>query len=355
MQKYMKQGVLFSLALLFAFAVKVNANETDDIVEEEPIIVIEEPVIILPVWEEDMISERTPTRRVNHIALRGVFPDILPAFGESYVEINERISAAATDLIDGALRLRARTITFSYDVHSTIYNETEVVSVVMYASIAAVTVREAVRTINFNAQTGEAMTLACVMGENFAPLPMRILTEWTHNYPERYYSAQNAPLSAFYITDTQLILLFDEFQISTAAGGLGRLEMTLDRIIRLEPIPPHLYQIREDIYNLKMVPIRLIIEEMGYDVDWDRREGRVHIWRSGSRDDNDLMMEIIMGQNRYGWGDVPARALEALPMIDLPNGRILIPITFFDQIMPRTIYYVDDDGYIHFLAYMPAR
>lgn len=335
---------MFTLALLFAFTIRVTANE------------IEEPAAIEPVWRENMIADRVPTRRVNHITLRGVFPNVLPSFGETYAEINESISLAATDLIDGALRLRARTITFSYDVHDTVYNETEIVSIVMYASVAAVTTRIAVRTINFNAATGELLTLACVMGENFAPLPMRILTEWTRENPEHFYSAINAPLSAFYITDTQLVFLFDEFQISTEAGRPGQLGMNLDNIIRLNPIPPDQYRILANIYNLKMVPIRPIMEQLGFDAVWEQRQARVMIWWDRySRGDDSLMMEINVNVNRYGWRGVPARALEAPPMIDTVNGRVLIPITFFDQIMPRTTYYVDENGYLHFLAYMPMR
>ncbi|MCL2604195.1 MAG: copper amine oxidase N-terminal domain-containing protein [Defluviitaleaceae bacterium] len=357
-RKYFRQGILFSLALLFALTLRVLANEIDDedrLPVEEP-IEIEEPAEIEPVWRDEMIADRTPTRRVNHITLKGVFPDIQPSFGEAYDKINEQISLAATDLIDGALRIRARTITFSYDVHAAVYNDIEVVSVVMYAGIAAVTTREAVRSINFNAATGEPLTFACVMGSDFAPLPMRILSEWTRENPERFYSARTAPLSAFYITDTLLVFLFDEALITTEVGEAGRLEMKLENIIRLTPISPDQYRILENIYYLKMVPIRPIMEQLGYNIVWEGRNARAMIWwDANSRDSGSLMMEINMGVNRYGWRGIPARTLEAPPMMDIANGRIFIPITFFDLIMPRTTYYVDEDGYIRFLAYMPAR
>jgi len=342
-KKAIKQGWVCVLVFLFAFNTVVFANPLDEMETPAP----EEPAITVPLWNDSMVADRTPTRQITNIRLRGVFPDIQPHFGEAYEELNAHISATASDLIDSALRLRARTITFSYQVEAT----PQVVSVVMYAAIAAVTLREAVRTINFCPQTGKLLTITCVMGDDFPPLVERILTQWTRDYPERFYSALTAPISAFYITHTQLVFLFDEFQISTDPGGVTRLEMTLANIIRLTPIAPTEYRVLEDIYNLKMVPIRNITQALGFDHETDSREGRVRIWRDIER--TEMMMEINKGVNAYHWGGSAGRALESSPM--LLNGRVLVPITFFDQIMPRTTYRVDDEGYIHFLSYNPRQ
>jgi hypothetical protein len=327
---------------------RVSANTING--DDTP-VPIDEPEIVefIPVWQEDMIADRAPTRRVNHITLRGVFPHIQPAFGPAYSELNEHISAAASDLIDNALRLRARTIVFSYVVHDTVYEEREIVSVVMYASVAAVTARETVRTINFDAVTGELLTFACVMGDDFAPLAERILTGWTRDYPEHFYAAATAPLSAYYITDTQLVFLFDEFQISTVPDGVTRLEMNLANIMRLDPIAPAEYRVLEEIYNLKMVPIGIIVRELGFYPLMGH--GRATVWSDETQ--TQVMMEIVMGVNSYGWRGVSSRSLESAPMV--LNGRVLIPITFFDRVMPRTTYHVDEDGYIYFLTYNPLR
>jgi hypothetical protein len=340
--KTFRQGALLALALLFAFTTRMFANEADINAN----IVIEEPPVTEVLWQEDMIANRTPTRRVNGITLRGVFPDIQPSFGPAYADINERISAAANDLINNAQQRRATTITFSYEVFAT----HRAVSVVMYASIEAVTTREAVRTINFNPATGEPSSLECAMGYDIAPLVERILTEWTRDNPERYYAAITAPLSAFYVTGEQLVLLFDEFQISTAAGSVGRVELTLAHIIRPRPISPAEYRIEEDIYNLKMVPIGTIARELGHYVRSNIPQGRASIYWDDSR--TLPIMELALGVNSYNWGEgSQQRTLEAAPVIY--GGRMLIPITFFDQIMPRTTYHVDEYGYIHFLAHRP--
>jgi len=353
--KICKQGTPISLALLFALAMTVfvyangvnginGANTVDD-EYENGIVTPQEPIVEEPLWNDDMIADRNPTRRVQHVTLRGVFPDIQPAFGPAYEALNEHISTAASAMIENALRLRARTVTFSYEVHATV----DVVSIVMNASIAAVTTRETVKSINFSPRTGELLNLEEAMGFNVAPLAERILTEWMRDNPERYYSALTAPLSSFYLTETRLVFLFDEFQISTVAGSPGRLELTRAHIMALPPIAPAQYKILEDVYNIKMVPVGVIARYMGYNAQSQLylSPRRVHIWRDDTR--AHLMMTLILGENSYDWEGNFQRPLEAAPI--LYNGRTLIPITFFDQIMPRTTYHVDEYGYIHFLAY----
>ncbi|MCL2188783.1 MAG: hypothetical protein FWC16_07315 [Defluviitaleaceae bacterium] len=360
------QGFIVALALLFALIMPVLANglnevngnnEGNDVLymesstpehneneennggENEKEEIPPPP----PRWTNEMIADRSPTRRVNQIALRGYFPDVQPSFGAAYEGINARISVAATALIENAQRLRARTVAFSYEVHAT----REIVSVVMYANIAAVTPRITVKSINFCALTGETMSHEQVLGLNVAPLVERILTDWTRDNPERFYAAATAPLAAFYITDTQLVFLFDEFQLSTVAGNVGRVALTRSQIVPVRPIAPSEYLIRDDIYNLKVVPIGPIVRALDYYTFLDHDINTAFFWRDSTREHE--MMRLTMGVNNYSWGDSRPRELEAPPV--MYNFRVLIPITFFDQVMPRMVYHVDEAGYIHFLAY----
>jgi len=293
-----------------------------------------------------MVADRTPTRQINGVRLLGVFPHVQPEFGPAYTTLNEHISTAATAHIENALRLRARTITFSYQVFPT----RDVVSIVLYAQIAAVTTREAVITINFDPRTGELVTLRQAMGFDVIPLIDRILSDMTRENPQQYYAAANASVSAFYLTETQLVILFDELQITTVpAGAVTRLPLTLDYILRPAPIAPGEYRIETAIYNLKMVPIGTIARALGHDTAYDKESGVATVWWNTNRDQ--VMMELTVGVNSYAWDGSLQRALEAPP--EMYNSRVLIPITFFDQIMPRTTYHIDTNGYIHFLAYRP--
>jgi len=376
--KILKQGILFSLALLFVFALPVSADNRpgasngytisddatpDEIIDDETDEypsdaypydendpqddddeVIENPVL----WQDSMIADRTPSRLVGNLQLRGVFPDIQPEFGSAYADLNADISDAAGALIDTALRLRARTITFTYEVIST----QNVVSVIMYASVAAITTREIVTTINFHPETGARLSVACVMGADFPALAEAILTDWARQYPERHYSAITAPISAFYITDELLVLLFDEFQVSTEAGSLTYVHFTLENIVRIPGIGPGRYRINRDLYNFKHIPIDYVMHYLGYRVEVIPVQGppKIRIWSDG--DAPILMTELQVGVNRFSWYRSNPRTLELPPIAYTHRPGFLVPITFFDQIMPRITYRVDGGGYIHFLAYV---
>ena len=377
-KKIFKQGTAMALALLFVFAVPVVAqnhvtpgngivltddtgitNTTDG--AEAPSVtpsngyddpnqngnenIAENGVERVFLWQDSMIADRPPSRLVGNLQLRGVFPDIQPEFGPAYAELNADISEAASTLIDTALRLRARSMTFSYEVFATY----DVVSVVMYASVVAITTRDIVTTINFHPETGERLSVACVMGADFPALAERILTDWARQYPERHYAAILAPISAFYITDEEFVLLFDDFQLSTEAGNNTYVKFRLDSIIRVR-LAPIQYNVRPELYNLKMVPVAYIVSALGFYPEADLTYGpRVRIWRNS--DYTGLLSEIRHGDNRFNWAISMPRTLETWPRTNRGT-TLMVPITFFDRIMPGVTYHVDAAGYIHFLAYL---
>jgi len=337
----LKQGILLSLALLFVLGISVQANPDAYAQSTYPPLITP----LSPRWQPHMVVDRVPTRRVNNISLRGVFPDITPDFAH-YQALNQHISDTAGTLIDSALRLRARTITFSYEVFAT----HEVVSIVMYASIAAITNREAVATINFHPITGEILTIPAVMGEDFPALVEGILTNWTRDFPETHYAAITAPLTAFYLTHDKLVILFDEFQITNEPGDLTRLELRLERIIRIQPIAPIDYYVRTQIYNLIMVPLKPILHQLGYYAT-SHDEGIVRIWANPSQ--THLISELRLEENHFVWDGGMPRTLESPPLAhnDLHDNIVMVPITFFDRVVPLTTYHVDNSGMIHILAY----
>jgi len=178
----------------------------------------------------------------------------------------------------------------------------------------------------------------------------RILTDWMRDNPERYYAAILAPLAAFYITEEKLTLLFDEFQISTVAGQLTRINFRLENIVHVRPIAPIEYRVRTELYNLKMVDVEAIARYMGYHAVMDfQRGGRVRIYRD--EEQTQLITTIYVNVNHFGW-DIPAvaRSLEISAMMH--GNALLVPITFFDRVMPRAAYHVDENGFIHFISYV---
>jgi hypothetical protein len=289
-----------------------------------------------------MLSERALTRRHEGLDIRGVIPVITPLFGPSYASINETIEEVVSHLIRDARQVRARTVTFHHEV----YDTEDLVSVLVYATVSALVSRTWVRSINFNPESGEFLTINEAMGLDIIPLADRILTELTRRDVGRFYAALSISLEeqSFYLTDEKLVFLFDEFQLSTEAEGVTVIELTLANI-RSTTISEEDYRVRDDIYNLQMIPIRHVLERLGYRVIFVSETRTVEISRRSQ-----LLIAFRNDANDYHITGVQQRSLEAAPLIE--NGVTYVPITFFDQIMPLATYSIDAEGNITFLVYL---
>ena len=301
------------------------------------------------VWNQEMILERRFETRVEGLGIRGSLPEIAGSYPPSQV-LNELISEIERSLISNARRLRARDIAFSYTVRPM----GELVSIIIYADVESAINRAFVQSVNFNHRTGRVMSLNDAMGMDIRPLLDRILTDMIRRNPERYYAALRGPMvpQAFYKNAANLVLLFDEFQLSSFAGGISRIELRRDRI-RTFPIAPHLYRTDlssgDNVYNVKMMPLRLILGELGYDPPRMIFEPVqvIQVFRNGQ-----LRVEMWLGENNYQVHGVGAqmRSLEAAPQLE--NGVVYVPITFFDQILSMTTYSIDALGNVTFIAYI---
>ena len=294
-------------------------------------------------WRSNMLEGRTLTRREQGLDLRGLIPDIRSFVTASV--INEYITDdIVTSLISEARRLRARSISFRYEDHTT----DEIVSIVIYADVVTTLPHTLVRSVNFCVSEGRLLSMNEAVGMEIAPLAERILAERIRNNPERYYAALSAPLAnqAFYLTNDRLVILFDGFRLSTRVGEVDTIELILENIntvvLTKDDYRP------DGPYGLKMIPLRDMLEgQLGFDVDWfdcDDWGNHAIISRNGQN-----LIELRPDDNEYIVLGTQRRSLEAAPQVI--DGRTYIPITFFDQILPLTTFSIGTNGSITFLSY----
>ena len=297
----------------------------------------------VPVWQQDMSTSESLNERQQGLDIRGYKPVVLDTFGPAYSDLNDEITDAVNSLIDGARRIRARSITFDYEIYST----NEVVSIVISATSRAVTDRTAVLSVNFNPRTGALMTLTQAMGRDITPLAEGKIAEMIRQNPTTYYAAFNAPPTgqAFYLTATSLVLLFDEFQLSSVPGATTQIEFVRDNIM-VFTISRNDYFIYEGRYAIKMMPLRQILISMGYDAEWCPVDRVAEVLLDGR-----VIMTLRAGENNYQLNGVMQRSLEAAPVLK-NGGRMYVPISFFDQILGITISNIDAQGNITFMTYM---
>ena len=304
-------------------------------------------------WRSSMYASETLDTRQQGLDIRGRVPVITEEFGASHTTLNAEIDRAVDAIIDGTQRSQARSLTFDFNIHNTVYRSREVVSIVITATARGATDRTSVLSVNFNARTGALLTLEQVMGKDIAPLAERIIADMIRQNPATYSAAFSAPPTGqgFFITATNLVLLFDEFQLSSVPGASTRITMRLENI-RTVTISPRDYRVSQDRYAIKMMPVRQVLhgdEGLGFDVSSGPRnrngERRITVSRNGN-----AIVTFETGVNNYQRTGVLQRSLEAAPVII--SGRTYVPISFFDQILPLTVYDIDAQGNITFMTYL---
>ena len=273
----------------------------------------------------------------------GSVPMLTPAAGDFYSQINQRIYDTTTDLIGEARRIRARSITFSFEMMPT----PNMTSIIINASVAAAIDRTLVRSVNFSSN-GDMLTIRDAMEFDIVPLAQRILEDRMHRSPENFYASPSVSLEnqAFFVSNGSLTILFDEFQLSSMVSGVFPLEIRRANI-RTTVITPDMLLSGSHAYSLMMVPLRMVAEDLGYTVN-SGPGGRANVWE-GKAHESDLLAWMYTGINEYHTPEM-TRSLEAAPFNS--GGRNFVPITFFEQILPLTVYHVDSFGNIIFLAYL---
>jgi hypothetical protein len=290
-------------------------------------------------WTPAMLTNRTLTRREARVNIHNPIPVVSPAFGDEAEGLNEAIDAAVSDMIAEAARARARSITFSYDAYAT----QAVVSIVIFGDITTSISRTLVRSVNFCVESGMLLDMNAAMGVDVLSLAMRMLNERIRMFPERYYAALSASFDdqAFFIDYNRLVLLFDECRLSTRVADVNYIELELGRV-RTYSLAPRYFHTTEDGYELKMIPVRRVAVELGYEVGWVPQTDAVTV-RHGAV----TIAELVPGTTIMGSA---GRPLEAAPVRIGEN--VYVPITFFDQVLPLTTYSIADCGTITFVAYL---
>jgi len=336
MHKYLK----YAIAILSTFVVMVIAVHALEYAFDE---IRYTPAV--PVWHQDMYEILVLNERQQGVDIQGEIPMLLEYLGPDYDLLNDEITAAVNGLIEGTRRIRARSITFNYEIYYT----DEVVSLVILATTRAVTDRTSVKSVNFNPHTGALVTLKEAMGKDITPLAEGKIADMIRRDPATYYAAFTASPTgqAFYLTDHSLVLLFDEFQLSSAPNQTRMIELVRDNI-KVFTIAHYDYRISQDRYEIKMMPLRKILTNMGYnysDIVWHPTDKEAVIVRDGHP-----TITLRIGENNFQINGIMQRSLEAAP--ELINNNTYVPISFFDQILGLTAYSIDERGNITFMAYL---
>ena len=291
-------------------------------------------------------TRELPPRQLG-LNIQGDVPVLRPPFFDQYQTINQAIDDAVDFLIADARRARARSINFTYEIHPT----SDMVSILIRASVSSAIYRTLVRSVNFCIHTGRLIPIGEAMDIDVLPLARRILMDHLRHNPAEFYGVTSVSLDdqAFFVTDTGITILFDEFQLSSTVSGVFTLDIARSHV-QTVTMPASASLPNDHAYNLIMVPLRLVASGLGYHLYWAEEEGIAEVYLLDHMGNRHVVAWLSPSVNAYYTQDT-VRSLEAAPI--RPNGQsIYVPITFFDHIMPLSAYTIDAFGNITFLAYL---
>jgi len=294
-----------------------------------------------PVWDADMYTVVTLNERRQGLDIRGNVPEISENFGQAHEALNDRIDSIVDTLIEGTRRIRARSVNFDYKIEHT----SELISIVISANARAVTDRTTVMSLNFN-HRGEIVPLAQAMGMNIAPLAEGKIAEMIRQDPATYNAAFSAPPTgqAFYMTNTHLVLLFDEFQLSSIPGGTSSIQFEIANI-KSHFLPQGSYRMSTGRYAIRLIPLRTVLVGLGYSVRWEAPAREAVVSLNG-----ETVIVLRPNENNYQLHGVLQRSLESAPIMF--GSSMYVPISFFDQILQLTAFTIHPNGSITFISYL---
>jgi hypothetical protein len=100
-----------------------------------------------------------------------------------------------------------------------------------------------------------------------------------------------------------------------------------------------------------MVPIRYVAEGLGYEVRWFEDTEKVVVGHDLHGEEPQHIAWMRIGVNAFHTSDTVHHTLEASPRRS-ELGSTYVPITFFERILPLSVYSRDSYGNIKFLSYV---
>jgi len=296
-------------------------------------------------WPNGMIEYEELDRREEGLEMEGRIPSLTHNAGIAVQSrINDVIDHVIASKIADAREMRARTLTFDFDA----YFSAPYMSIVLKSTAASASSKTEVVSVNFNTANGETVSAEEVVGAHVVQLADRLLVEMIRRNPERYNPgfAGMRDDQAFSLTNSEIVFWFNEFQLAPGFEGIVPLAMRL-RDIREAELSYDEFRVYGG-FNLKMIPLPLVLPELGYRLYWNTETARPSVYHN-----DELIIELIPDVNDYIRESRFAsftRSLEVAP--EIRYGRTYVPISFFDQILSLVAYSIDENDNITFASYL---
>jgi len=287
------------------------------------------------------ITDKDLPRLWNDAVLKGKLP-VAAGYASAVLEkaVNDKVQEAYTALLTKAGET-ASAIDFSYEAME---NE-GYVSILLHCKSVSAFPQESYSCIVFSKKTEKLVGLNDVLGPNGVKLANRVLAEQVKANPERFNPtiADITVTHDFYMENSHLVLVFDQFEIAPGSEGVVRVSIALEGLTGFSVDKTEHYPSAASQFSVKMIPLRSVAAAFGYDVVWNADAQTADLKKDGQ-----LVTSVTIGENSYYKTRSPKRRLEVAPEVHL--GKTHVPISFFEEIL-GLLYHVDSHGNIMLTDY----
>lgn len=286
------------------------------------------------------VSDKSVESWYQDIEIKGVKPVISGAATSFQIQLNEHIDMQYNNFLKKT-NVSTKKVIFSYKtVDSGNYS-----SILFYCAINdAVSSQNYIYTTVIDVENENILLINDVIGPNGVKLINKSFAENIAADPSKYI-ANFTGISEdhnFYLDGDTVYIPFGEFEISAGSVGIVEFGFQISKI-KNYVIEKSDYKTK-DVYGVKMVPLRQIVEEFGYSLIWNAEDKSIDILLNKT-----AVTSVKINTNSYTPPSGGAkRALESAPL--LYDGKTYLPVSFFEEILSIS-YSIAPNGQITFSAY----
>ncbi|MCL2698943.1 MAG: DUF3298 domain-containing protein, partial [Defluviitaleaceae bacterium] len=269
-----------------------------------------------------IITDHSVTEDRFDLEIAGSLPEVSGMTNITLqTELNSLIRQQFDDMTKTAADSSARRINFAYE-HKP---DGEFNSIVMRISTATISVRDDVRTFVLG-PGGRLLTVNDVLGPNGVKIINQVIAQEIARRPGTF-NADFGGISedqSFYVQNGNVVVIFSKYAIGPAAVGTPEFRVNIENVRNNTFTILRADTYTRDPYNVRMIPLRVVAEGIGFGVVWDGHTHPIVITR-GSRDN--LAATLTIGSNAYFRSRQPAVTLEHAP--EIRDNLTHLPISFF--------------------------
>jgi len=273
----------------------------------------------------------------NNINIKGYIPIIKNLTNPIFqYNLNQTIQKNYEEIILDASKNSVRTITISYDVISS----DNFLSIILYVSNTNKKT-SSIKTFVVDKTKNKYAKINDILGVNGLGYANKMVSnliknDKTTNYFNTSAVTENTP---FYVKNENVVIPYGAGEIAAVSNGIINFEVPKGNIYN--------YTVKnyytKTMYNIKMIPIREVVEHFGYTVLWNSKTETIQI-NKGS----EYITSIKVGRNSYPKSKASPKFLESAP--EIKNSKTYVPVSFFEEILDL-LYAPETNGDITISSY----